>query len=76
MDELERKKQELLAAEANVLHWQQRVAFQRQERQRLAAEIEAQEILQEQLNAELARAQDAVRKWLEQAPPEELGTPN
>lgn len=49
MDELERKRGQLLAAEANLAYCRQQVAFQKAER--LADEIEDQENLQEQLNA-------------------------
>jgi hypothetical protein len=64
VDELERKRGELLAAEANLAYWRQKVEFQKAERRRLAAEIEGQENLQEQLNAELERANAAVMQCL------------
>jgi hypothetical protein len=51
VDELERKRGQLLAAEANLAYCGQQVAFQKAERRRLADEIEDQENLQEQLNA-------------------------
>jgi len=53
-----------------------RAAFELRERDRLRAEVEAEEIRQEELNAELERLNAAAAKWLEQAPPEKLGKPN
>jgi len=72
---------EAMSYEAELLEWRKRtlelrVAFQARERDRLRAEIEAEEIRQGQLKEELARTQEKVRLWLEQAPPEKLGKPN
>jgi hypothetical protein len=75
-DEIARKQEELLAAQANLAYWQQKLRFQPAEHQRLAAEVEVQENLQEQLNLELERARAAVRQWLEKKPPQDLGKPN
>ena len=67
--------------EVEFLRWKKRtlelrVAFELRERDRLRAEIEAEEIRQAELNAELERAQAKVRRWLELAPAEALGKPN
>src|SRR5258708_3410319 len=43
---------------------------------RQRAEIEAEEIRQEELNAELDRLNSAAAEWLEQASPEKFGKPN